>query len=211
MVTISLKTIEDAAKFWINRDWSMIPNSLIERAFRDNQEDLNLIAGGARKSDCHDADVTRVDCSNDEDTDREFFYRCEECNEECETHWQGPVHAWPAAWGTMFRPEDDQDWIRSHADEIADLGFMVYDSDETGVILGIDGAGYDFYADHWIPLYKLRGFEWHDTTPAAPVFIPDHDPPIPSPSGVGKRASKRKATRKVAKRAPAKRPRKAAR
>ena len=31
-----------------------------------------------------------------------------------------------------------------------------------GYIFGIDGAGYDFYEDHWIPLYKERGIQWHD-------------------------------------------------
>lgn len=27
--------------------------------------------------------------------------------------------------------------------------------------LGIDGAGYDFYESHWIPLYKTLGYSWH--------------------------------------------------
>ena len=30
--------------------------------------------------------------------------------------------------------------------------------------LGIDGAGYDFYDAHWVPLYRLRGFTWHKET-----------------------------------------------
>lgn len=24
------------------------------------------------------------------------------------------------------------------------------------------GAGYSFYTEHWIPLYKARGLKWHD-------------------------------------------------
>ena len=23
--------------------------------------------------------------------------------------------------------------------------------------------GYDFYENHWIPLYKARGLQWHET------------------------------------------------
>lgn len=28
---------------------------------------------------------------------------------------------------------------------------------------GIDGAGYNFYEAHWLPLYNARGLQWHDT------------------------------------------------
>lgn len=30
-----------------------------------------------------------------------------------------------------------------------------------GIYIGIDGAGYDFYESHWIPLYTVRGLEYH--------------------------------------------------
>ena len=30
-----------------------------------------------------------------------------------------------------------------------------------GYFFGIDGAGYSFYEEHWIPLYKARGLQWH--------------------------------------------------
>ena len=26
----------------------------------------------------------------------------------------------------------------------------------------MDGCGYDFYLEHWVPLYKARGLKWHD-------------------------------------------------
>ena len=32
-----------------------------------------------------------------------------------------------------------------------------------GYFFGIDGAGYSFYEEHWIPLYKARGLQWHKT------------------------------------------------
>ena len=48
---------------------------------------------------------------------------------------------------------------------MSECGFRVYESEDFGFIFGIDGAGYDFYESHWIPLYKARGLRWHD--PAA--------------------------------------------
>lgn len=54
---------------------------------------------------------------------------------------------------------DEMDGIRS----MSDCGFRIYEHDEWGYFFGIDGAGYDFYAEHWIPLYRKRGLHWHDT------------------------------------------------
>lgn len=38
------------------------------------------------------------------------------------------------------------------------LGLFVLES--LGHLLGIDGAGFDFYGTYWMPLYKLRGLQW---------------------------------------------------
>ena len=65
-------------------------------------------------------------------------------------------------WGTVFVPNWDQDWLRDNAEEVSRLGFIVYETDEIGVYVGINGAGYDFYDAHWLPLYDLRGLQWHD-------------------------------------------------
>jgi hypothetical protein len=74
-----------------------------------------------------------------------------------------PVYDYPAAWGWMFHPDDttDQRWIKENLQDVEDCGFLVYESDECGILLAIDGAGYDFYENHWIPLYKARGLKWH--------------------------------------------------
>lgn len=45
---------------------------------------------------------------------------------------------------------------------MADCGFRIYEQEDYGYIFGIDGAGYDFYDEHWCPLYKARGLRWHD-------------------------------------------------
>ena len=64
-------------------------------------------------------------------------------------------------WGTMWSFgvnywTEEQDGLRI----MADCGFRVYEQEDYGYIFGIDGAGYDFYEAHWIPLYKARGLKW---------------------------------------------------
>lgn len=67
-------------------------------------------------------------------------------------------------WSMYFMPNASLDarWITDNAEAIARLGFTVIYEDGELFALGIDGAGYDFYEAHWIPLYGLRGFQWHD-------------------------------------------------
>lgn len=72
-------------------------------------------------------------------------------------------------WGTMWSFGDGCDdwWLENEGgiEIMSKCGFRIYEHDEWGYFFGIDGAGYDFYAEHWIPLYKMRGLQWHD--PAA--------------------------------------------
>lgn len=67
-------------------------------------------------------------------------------------------------WGTMwqFGNNIDEYWLEENLQEMANCGFRIYESENYGYFFGIDGAGYDFYEQHWISLYKARGLEWHD-------------------------------------------------
>lgn len=67
-------------------------------------------------------------------------------------------------WGTMWAFSDpcDEHWLENNIRTMADCGFRVYESEDYGWLFGIDGAGYDFYTAHWIPLYKARGLQWHE-------------------------------------------------
>ncbi len=71
---------------------------------------------------------------------------------------------WFPAWYILFQPKDNTDeyFIRENLQKVADCGFRIYEHDDYGIYLGIDGAGYDFYEAHWIPLYRSRGLQWHD-------------------------------------------------
>jgi len=69
---------------------------------------------------------------------------CDGC-EECEEH----LHAFPFAWGTAFLPD-----FSVHPDDATKAGFLLYEFRDE-LVLGIDGGGYDFYEQHWMPLMKL--------------------------------------------------------
>ena len=71
-------------------------------------------------------------------------------------------------WGTLWQFNDscDDEWANGkylgpHLQEMADCGFRIYENEDYGLLFGIDGAGYDFFESHWIPLYKARGLQWH--------------------------------------------------
>lgn len=67
-------------------------------------------------------------------------------------------------WGTMWSFKDlcDQRWIKETGiKSMSECGFRIYEHTEWGFFFGIDGAGYDFYEQHWIPLYHKRGLQWH--------------------------------------------------
>ena len=72
------------------------------------------------------------------------------------------------AWGWMwaFSDQIDNDWLSGEFGKdglqlMANCGFRIYEQEDYGYIFGIDGAGYDFYEAHWIPLYDARGLHWH--------------------------------------------------
>jgi hypothetical protein len=55
-------------------------------------------------------------------------------------------------------------WIKDHMQEVADCGFTLINDGDDGELfaLGIDGGGYSFLHEHWIPLYRAFGCHWHD-------------------------------------------------
>ncbi len=83
--------------------------------------------------------------------------------EELTPNWEDYDSCLPV-WGTVWTFDDmsDEDWAEKHIEEIAKCGFRIYENDDLGLFLGIDGGGYNFYRKHWIPLYELRGIKWHD-------------------------------------------------
>lgn len=45
--------------------------------------------------------------------------------------------------------------------EVGDTGVYATEVDDQ-LILGINGAGYSFHAEHWSKLYEALGYRWHE-------------------------------------------------
>lgn len=94
----------------------------------------------------------------------------EDTDEEAEIDTYGMTHE--PMWSTWWIPSAYiRDWIVEHKEEVAKCGFtLIFDAEDSELFaLGIDGAGYDFYGAHWIPLYRAYGLKWHDEGTEADV------------------------------------------
>ena len=85
-------------------------------------------------------------------------------------------------WGTLFLPQnscdvanigkllrdlrvesdDDATFAAAGWQEVARTGILAREFDDE-LLLGIHGAGYDFYEAHWSGLYDALGYRWHTT------------------------------------------------
>ena len=171
-------TISDAAHKWVS-EFNAIPQSMIERLMRaapDEWEELTLPHAGSR---VHVFDLPDS-CDTLEHLGEIVAYAADLNKYRVDLDGGPSILVEPdnlevvdedtlPMWGTMWSFGDSCDdyWL-GYADGIrvmSDCGFRIYQHEEWGYFFGIDGAGYDFYSEHWIPLYKSRGSQWHD--PAA--------------------------------------------
>ena len=158
-------TKEQAARKWVN-DFNFYPMVVIERLIGANSEYIDEVH-----------EITPI-------TSGDYVYFDGDIYEVIETFSDGTLYlesGYPdpivvtvsdldkeqdyflPMWGTMFDvPNMDKEWVRSNMDKVAECGFRIYDFETMDLLLlGIDGAGYDFYEAHWIPLYEARGLTWH--------------------------------------------------
>ena len=93
-----------------------------------------------------------------------YSFRGVSDDEDFEPEEDGLGWVEPPMWNTWFEPSDSfiYEKIEDMAKEVADLGFTLIYRDGEFWGLGIDGAGYSFYEEHWIPLYDLFGLTWHE-------------------------------------------------
>ncbi len=168
-------TIREAARVWV-REFNAIPQGMIEKLMQINMDDWREVTAPTAYDSVYIYDLpdgcdslehsgelirhnkeedTYVICLND---GTEVVVEKDEF--EIERDYGLPM------WGTMWSFGDscDTHWLEKEdgIQILSECGFRVYESEEFGYFFGIDGAGYDFYEDHWIPLYKARGLQWHD-------------------------------------------------
>lgn len=161
-------TIKEAAQAWV-REFNAIPSSILEKLLKINPDELQEITPPAvgdrvyvynppagenegeiirREDDLYtielDDGTTCVLESGEFDVQHDDFL---------------PM------WGTLWAFGDSVDnWWLEELDGLqamADCGFRIYEQEDYEYVFGIDGAGYDFYDERWIPLYKARGLKWH--------------------------------------------------
>ncbi len=144
------KKIRKACEEWV-KEWSFIPTRLLEIAYGETSDDIEIIAPALE--DYKKEYIKDGYCYRDGD--------CESCRyESCRDSYFENVPKIPAR-GYIFTPKEeiDRKWLKACAEIIADwCGVIVYYTEEIGYYVGINGAGYDFYDALWIPLYTLRGF-----------------------------------------------------
>lgn len=157
-------TIREATELWVSRDMNAIPQSVLVKLQQldpDDIQEITPICKGDRVYVCsagEEGEVITIDEAYTIELDNGETVEVEESDLERQDYSFFPM------WGTMwnFSCSFDEDWARSHLSEMAACGFRLYESEDYGLVFGIDGAGYNFYDEHWIPLYKARRLRWHD-------------------------------------------------
>ncbi len=166
-------TIRETAELWVNRDMTRIPLSVVEKlaeisGYSDIQEITPITKGDRVWSNEYQetGEVTSTRHNDDGeilatvsfDNDTEAEVPIDDLSREEDSGL--PM------WGTMwaFANSLDDSWLEDEDNlrKMAECGFRIYESEDYEYIFGIDGAGYNFYDEHWIPLYKARGLQWHN-------------------------------------------------
>lgn len=171
------ETIREAAQAWVN-GFNAIPQGLIEKLIKISYgEEVTEITPPAKYDRVYifsgehaGEDGEILEYLEDEET-----YRVELDTGKIvaidESDFEVQRDSWLPMWGTMwtFGESIDDWWLEEKGGLrlMADCGFRIYEQEDVGYLFGIDGAGYDFYEAHWIPLYKARGLHWHKTEEAA--------------------------------------------
>lgn len=160
--------IKEATEKWVN-GFNGIPLELIVKAYKDDIENIYevtpITVGDRVWSNEEQEEMEVLEINVDEGTcevvsysDETFTLELGDISRENEDYF--PM------WGRMwtFGESIDNWWLEDEDNQrkMAECGFRIYECDELGYVFGIDGAGYSFYDEHWIPLYRARGLEWHD-------------------------------------------------
>ena len=159
-------TLREAAEEWV-KGFNAIPTSMIAKLWNAYPEDwsevtLPEVGDNVYAYNYGAGEISEVYYENNRytielNTGRTIEVEANQMEVEREGHL--PM------WGTMWSFGDSLDTYWLEEDEglatMSSCGFRIYKSEGFGYFFGIDGAGYDFYEAHWIPLYKARGLKWH--------------------------------------------------
>lgn len=165
-------TIREAAEAWVS-GFNAIPYEVVNKLRQVNEDDIWEItppAVGDRVclyDDWSNGEIAETECGEDQNM---FRIELDGGGERLASldDFEVEHDDYLPMWGTLWAFGDsidnawlDGEYLGNGLQAMADCGFRIYESEDYQYIFGIDGAGYDFYEAHWIPLYKARDLHWH--------------------------------------------------
>lgn len=167
---MTFDTIREAANAWVD-SFNAIPRGIIDKLLENNEFELTEVTPPSKHDRvCVTAGEHQweygeiVRCSSSGDT---FIVEMDDGDKIKVERGDVEVQRddWLPMWGTMWAFDDNIDnwWLEEDGglQKMADCGFRIFEQEDFGYIFGIDGAGYSFMDEHFIPLYKARGLRWH--------------------------------------------------
>lgn len=160
------KTIKDATYAWV-KEMSRVPYSVAEKLLNANQDDLMEVTPPVPGNRVYvDYGYGYGEIQKFEKQTGKYYVKMDDGETVVVDDFDIEVQRDDRLpmWGTLWSFDDpcDQWWLENNMEKMAACGFRIYQSEDYDYIFGIDGAGYDFYESHWIPLYKARGLCWHE-------------------------------------------------
>ncbi|MBR2207787.1 MAG: hypothetical protein IJ859_03165 [Synergistaceae bacterium] len=157
----------DAAQEWV-KGFNAVPTQMIYKLWKTDPEDWHEVTcpGVGNRVYAYDSgsgEIIDVDYKNN-------YYKIKLDSggiiwlnsKQIEIEYYDQLPMWDTMWSFGYSLDnywlDENDGIM----QMSQCGFRIFKSEEFGYFFGIDGAGYDFYEEHWIPLYNKRGLKWHD-------------------------------------------------
>lgn len=165
-------TVKEAAERWVG-EMNQFSYDMVEKLF-GNWEQVSEVTTPARhdrvyvysipdESNTHEGEIIDYDEESETYTvEMDDGVHVELEDGDFDVSRDGGLPMWGWLW--QFGDSCDDYWLSDCGGirKMSMCGFRVYEHEEYGYFFGIDGAGYSFYDEHWIPLYKARGLEWHD-------------------------------------------------
>ena len=163
-------TIKEATYEWVN-SFNAVPYSVVTKLLERNPDELMEVTPPSKydrvcilagRHQWEYGEIVKFNPNSETYTvELDGGMKIRVKNEDMEVQRDDYLPMWGTLWA--FDESIDNWWLEEDGglQKMADCGFRIYEQEDYGYIFGIDGAGYDFYEAHWIPLYKARGLHWH--------------------------------------------------
>lgn len=148
----------EAAREWVN-GFNAVSTSMIAKLWNADPDDWHEVTRPVKGNRVYAYNIGKGELIKADYKDRLYRVKLDSGSTTWldEDHVEVERYDGLPMWGTMWSFGDSFDnyWL-CEKDGIAVMsqcGFRIFESDEFGYFFGIDGAGYDFYEAHWLPLY----------------------------------------------------------